>query len=36
MKLTEVIPGKKVVWLVSDNYFNFTKDVGRRFESVTT
>jgi hypothetical protein len=26
MKLTEVIPGKKVVWLVLDNYFNFTKD----------
>jgi hypothetical protein len=26
MKLIEVIPGKKVVWLVLDNYFNFTKD----------
>ncbi len=26
MKLTEVIPGKKVVWLVLDNYFHFTKD----------
>ncbi len=26
MKLTEVIPGKKVVWLVLDNYFNFTED----------
>ena len=26
MKLTEVIPGKKVVWLVLDNYFKFTKD----------
>jgi hypothetical protein len=26
MKLTEVIPGKKVVWLVLDNYFDFTKD----------
>jgi hypothetical protein len=26
MKLTEVIHGKKVVWLVVDNYFNFTKD----------
>ena len=26
MKLIEVIPGKKVVWLVIDNYFKFTKD----------
>ena len=26
MKITEVIPGKKVVWRVLDNYFNFTKD----------
>jgi hypothetical protein len=26
MKLIEVIPGKKVVWLVLDNYFKFTKD----------
>ncbi len=26
MKLTEVIPNKKVVWHVADNYFNFTKD----------
>ena len=26
MKITELIPGKKVVWLVLDNYFNFTKD----------
>jgi hypothetical protein len=26
MKLIEVIPHKKVVWLVVDNYFNFTKD----------
>ena len=26
MKLTEVIPNKKVVWLVLNNYFNFTKD----------
>ncbi len=26
MKLIEVIPGKKVVWLVMDNYFKFTKD----------
>ena len=26
MRLTEVIPGKKVEWLVLDNYFKFTKD----------
>ena len=26
MKLIEVIPTKKVVWLVLDNYFKFTKD----------
>jgi hypothetical protein len=26
MKLTEFIPNKKVVWLVMDNYFKFTKD----------
>lgn len=26
MKLIEVIPNKKVVWLVMDNYFKFTKD----------
>jgi len=26
MKLIEVIPDKKVVWQVLDNYFNFTKD----------
>lgn len=26
IKLTEVIPNKKVVWEVLDNYFNFTKD----------
>ena len=25
-QLTEVIPGKKVVWTILDNYFNFTKD----------
>lgn len=26
MKIIELDPGKKVVWLVEDNYFNFTKD----------
>ena len=26
LKLIEVIPNKKVVWLVKYNYFNFTKD----------
>ncbi|MBO9204422.1 MULTISPECIES: SRPBCC family protein [Niastella] len=26
MKLTEVMPDKRVVWQVVDNYFNFTED----------
>jgi uncharacterized protein YndB with AHSA1/START domain len=26
MKLIEVVPNEKIVWLVIDNYFNFTKD----------
>ena len=26
MKIVEFIPGKKLVWLVLDNYFKFTKD----------
>ncbi len=26
MKLTEVVPEKRVVWLVMDNYFKFTED----------
>ena len=26
MKINEFVPGKKVVWLVLDNYFNFTED----------
>jgi hypothetical protein len=26
IRVTELIPGKKVTWLVLDNYFNFTRD----------
>lgn len=26
MKIIEFVPGKKVVWLVMENYFKFTKD----------
>jgi hypothetical protein len=26
MKITELIPGKKIVWLVLENHFDFTKD----------
>lgn len=26
MRLVEVVPGKKMVWLVLDNYFKFTTD----------
>ncbi|XZF15827.1 SRPBCC family protein [Chitinophagaceae bacterium MMS25-I14] len=26
MKITELVPGKRVSWLVQDNYFKFTKD----------
>src|SRR5258705_6457920 len=26
IKLIEVVPNKKVVWLVKENYFNFTRD----------
>jgi hypothetical protein len=26
MKITALIPGKKVEWLVTDNFFSFTKD----------
>jgi len=26
LKLTEAIPGKRLAWLVTDNYFSFTED----------
>jgi activator of Hsp90 ATPase-like protein len=26
MEITELVPGKKIVWLVLNNYFSFTKD----------
>lgn len=26
MKLVELVPNRKVAWLVTDNYFNFTED----------
>jgi hypothetical protein len=26
MKMTESVPGKRVAWLVTDNYFNFVDD----------
>ena len=26
MKITELVPGERIVWLVLDNYFNFTED----------
>ncbi|HEV2499949.1 MAG TPA: SRPBCC domain-containing protein [Terriglobia bacterium] len=26
MKVTELVPGKRIVWRVLDNRFNFTKD----------
>src|SRR5690349_17845872 len=26
IKITEFVPNKKVVWLVLENYFNFTED----------
>jgi hypothetical protein len=26
LKITELVPDKKIVWLVMDNYFKFTKD----------
>lgn len=36
MKLIEVVPGKKVVWLVLNNYFSFAKDetewIGNKIE----
>lgn len=26
LKLTEAVPGKRLTWLVTDNYFSFTED----------
>jgi hypothetical protein len=26
MKITEFVPGERIVWLVLDNHFNFTED----------
>jgi len=26
MKIIEFVPGERIVWLVLDNYFNFTED----------
>jgi hypothetical protein len=26
MKITEFVPGKRITWLVMENYFNFTND----------
>lgn len=26
MKMTEAVPGKRLAWLVTDNYFSFTED----------
>ncbi len=26
LKVTELVPGKRVVWHILDNYFNYTKD----------
>jgi len=26
IKVTELVPGERVVWLITDNYFNFTND----------
>jgi hypothetical protein len=26
MKLVELVPDKRIAWLVTDNYFNFTED----------
>ena len=33
MKIIEFIPGQKVVWLVLENYFNFTKDKTQEWKS---
>jgi hypothetical protein len=36
IKLTEVVPDKKVSWLVLENYFNFTRDQNEWIGTIPT